>query len=131
MAAFRSPSSKASATVDSSGPSGPGSAAAPPRDEAGQPVEAPDFMVGIVAAVNTRITALLDDEDARWGALDADLVDPLHALRTLVVAGGKRLRPAFCHWAFVGRGGDPGDPRVVDAGAALEMLHVSALSTTT
>ena len=28
---------------------------------------------------------------------------------TLVVAGGKRLRPAFCHWAFVGAGGDPDD----------------------
>ena len=22
-------------------------------------------------------------------------------------AGGKRLRPAFCHWAYVGAGGDP------------------------
>ncbi len=42
-------------------------------------------------------------------------------------AGGKRLRPAFCHWAFVGAGGAPDDPVVVDAGAALELLHTFAL----
>jgi geranylgeranyl diphosphate synthase type I len=45
----------------------------------------------------------------------------------LVAAGGKRLRPAFCHWAFVGAGGNPDDPLVVDAGAALELLHTFAL----
>jgi geranylgeranyl diphosphate synthase type I len=44
-----------------------------------------------------------------------------------VVSGGKRLRPAFCHWGFVGAGGDPDDQRVVDAGAALELLHAFAL----
>ena len=46
---------------------------------------------------------------------------------SLIAAGGKRLRPAFCHWAFVGAGGDPDDPRVVSAGAALELLHTFAL----
>src|SRR5207245_9259042 len=30
-------------------------------------------------------------------------------------------------WAFVGAGGDPDDPVVVDAGAALELLHTFAL----
>lgn len=37
------------------------------------------------------------------------------------------MRPAFCHWAFVGAGGDPGDALVVDAGAAFELLHAFAL----
>ena len=45
----------------------------------------------------------------------------------LVVAGGKRLRPTFCHWAFVGAGGDAADPVLVDVAAALEMLHTFAL----
>ena len=31
-----------------------------------------------------------------------------------------RLRPAFCHWGFVGAGGEPDDPRSIDAGAAFE-----------
>ena len=43
------------------------------------------------------------------------------------MAGGKRLRPAFCHWAYVGAGGDPDDPVLVDAGAGLELLHTFAL----
>ncbi len=74
-----------------------------------------------------RILALLDAELARWSEVDGDLAEPLHALRDLVLAGGKRLRPAFCYWAFVGAGGDPSDARVADAGAALELLHTFAL----
>ena len=45
----------------------------------------------------------------------------------MVRSGGKRLRPAFCYWGFVGAGGDPGDPRVIDAGAAFELMHAFAL----
>ena len=70
---------------------------------------------------------LLDAEVDRWAAVDEDLREPLASLRDVVAAGGKRLRPAFCHWAFVGAGGDPDDPRVVDAGAALELLHTFAI----
>jgi geranylgeranyl diphosphate synthase type I len=44
-----------------------------------------------------------------------------------VLSGGKRLRPAFCHWGFVGAGGDPECGAVVDAGGALELLHAFAL----
>lgn len=77
--------------------------------------------------VDQRLTGLLDAEVERWQRVDPVLVEPLRALRRLVEAGGKRLRPAFCHWAFVGAGGDPDDPRVVDAGAAFEMLHAFAL----
>lgn len=71
--------------------------------------------------------ALLCAEMRRWAMLDPDLVEPVGAVRRLVLAGGKRLRPAFCHWGFVGAGGDPDDPAVVDAGGALELLHSFAL----
>lgn len=77
--------------------------------------------------VSVRIDELLSAEIDRWRVVDADLAEPLGSLRELVLAGGKRLRPAFCHWAFVGAGGDPTDPMVVDAGAALELLHAFAL----
>ena len=93
----------------------PRSAAAPPS-------------LGIIAGrVEDRIRAVLDEELERWSNIDSELAEPFEALRELVLAGGKRLRPAFCHWAFVGAGGDPADPRVVDAGAALELLHTFAL----
>jgi geranylgeranyl diphosphate synthase type I len=83
--------------------------------------------VRIAARVDARIRALLEAETARWAQVDPGLVEPLDALGRLVLSGGKRLRPAFCHWAFVGAGGDGDEPGVIDAGAALEMLHSFAL----
>jgi geranylgeranyl diphosphate synthase type I len=87
------------------------------------PTSARDFGL----RVERRITALLDGEITRWSAIDPALAPPLEALRTLVAAGGKRLRPAFCRSAFVGAGGDADDPRVVDVAAGLELLHAFAL----
>lgn len=91
----------------------------------GEPVT--DMLERIGNPVAARIDALLSAEVDRWNSLDASLSEPLTALRSFVRAGGKRLRPAFCHWAFVGAGGDPLDPVIIDAGAALEMLHTFAL----
>ena len=88
---------------------------------------APASLTVIAEGVERRLRALLDAEIERWRALDPDLVAPLESLGALVLAGGKRLRPAFCHWGFVGAGGDADDPVVVDAGAAFELLHAFAL----
>jgi geranylgeranyl diphosphate synthase type I len=88
---------------------------------------APSSLATIAHRVDDRIDALLGCELERWQAADPGLAEPFGALRDLVLAGGKRLRPAFCYWAFVGAGGDPDDPAVVDAGAALELLHTFAL----
>lgn len=87
----------------------------------------PADLVGIAKRVEVRVGALLADERLRWSALDPTLAEPIQALADLVMAGGKRLRPAFCHWGFVGAGGDPTDPAVVDAGAAFELLQGFAL----
>lgn len=91
------------------------------------PPSPPASLRTVGAAVDARILALLDDELLRWTRIDPDLAEPITALRDLVAAGGKRLRPAFCHWAFVGLGGDPDSSAVVDVGAALELLHTFAL----
>jgi geranylgeranyl diphosphate synthase type I len=88
---------------------------------------APSSLSALAGRAEARLADLLDGEIARWRQVDPSLAEPLEALRSLVLAGGKRLRPAFCHWAFVGAGGEPDDPRIVDAGAALEMLHAFAL----
>jgi geranylgeranyl diphosphate synthase, type I len=87
----------------------------------------PAELLDIAARTDARVRLLLDAEIARWNAIDGLLADPLESLRSLVLAGGKRLRPAFCYWAHVGAGGDPQDPIVVDAGAGLELLHTFAL----
>ncbi len=88
---------------------------------------APSSLARIAGRVEQRLRILIDAEEARWLQLSDVLVDPFSAIRNLVLAGGKRLRPAFCHWGFVGAGGDPDDQLVVDAGAALELLHAFAL----
>lgn len=81
----------------------------------------------VAARVDRRLEELLAGELARWADVDPDLAAPFGALRDYVLAGGKRLRPSFCFWSFVGAGGDPADERIIDAGAALEMLHSAAL----
>ncbi len=51
-------------------------------------------------------------------------------LRSLLLGGGKRLRPRMCHWGFVASGGVVGGARhadVVRVAAALETLHLFAL----
>ncbi|HWC68835.1 MAG TPA: polyprenyl synthetase family protein [Acidimicrobiales bacterium] len=88
---------------------------------------APPSLVAVAERVGDRLTQLLDVERARWSALDPDLAWPLDALRDLLISGGKRLRPAFCHWGFVGAGGDPDDDVSVRVGAAFELLHAFAL----
>jgi geranylgeranyl diphosphate synthase, type I len=87
----------------------------------------PVAVSGVAARVNERLADLFDVEQSRWAELDPDLGPPLEVLRSYVLSGGKRLRPAFCYWAFVGAGGATGDPAVIDGGASLEMLHTAAL----
>jgi geranylgeranyl diphosphate synthase type I len=88
----------------------------------------PTALIPFATRVERRIDDLLSSELARWRAVDARLVEPIEALRGFVATGGKRLRPAFCYCAFVGADGDTGDPRVVDAAAALELVHTFALA---
>ena len=90
-------------------------------------VPVPASLLLVAERVERRLGEVLDTEIERWGALDDSLVQPLRDLRAFVLNGGKRLRPAFCHWGFVGAGGQESDPRIVDAGAAFELLQAFAL----
>ena len=91
------------------------------------PVAIPAALTTVAAPVEARLRSLLESERDRWIAIDADLEAPLEVLTRFVVDGGKRLRPAFCHWAFVGAGGNPDDSSIIDTGAAFELLHAFAL----
>jgi geranylgeranyl diphosphate synthase type I len=55
----------------------------------------------------------------------AELLPGVAAI-TGLLAGGKRLRPAFCYWGWRGAGGDD-RPQILVAAAALELLHAGAL----
>jgi geranylgeranyl diphosphate synthase type I len=88
---------------------------------------APPSLRTIASRVEQRLDAVLSAEAERWRALDHTLQQPIDEIRRLVLSGGKRLRPAFCHWGFVGAGGADDDPLDVDAGGALELMHAFAL----
>jgi geranylgeranyl diphosphate synthase type I len=88
----------------------------------------PPALLPFAARVERRIDDLLREELTRWEDVDERLVEPIDALRDFVATGGKRLRPAFCYCAYAGAGGALDDPRVVDASAALELVHTFALA---
>ena len=87
----------------------------------------PHTLLEIADRVVERLSGLIDSEQARWTTVDPVLAEPFESLRTLVLGGGKRLRPAFCQWGYVAGGGTSSDDVVVDAGAAFELLHAFAL----
>jgi geranylgeranyl diphosphate synthase type I len=80
-------------------------------------------------AIRTRVGRALDEFLARQrgtlGGISPDLLPWLDAV-TELLAGGKRLRPAFCYWGWRAAGGADG-PEIHAATAALELLHASAL----
>ncbi len=59
------------------------------------------------------------------GGIGDDLLPCLDAMEGLL-AGGKRLRPAFCYWGWRAAGGED-CPEIYTAAAALELLQASAL----
>lgn len=85
----------------------------------------PPALLEIAARVEARVDAFLRAELDRWCAVDSSLGEPIDCLRNFV-RGGKRLRPAFCHWSYVGAGGED-EALVTDVGAGLELLHAFAL----
>ncbi len=94
------------------------------------PVEtmlAPPSLLAVATRVEARLQPLLEAECVRWTALDPALADPFASLHDLVLSNAKRIRPAFCYWGHVAAGGDPDDPRIIDAGGALELLQAFAL----
>ncbi len=76
-----------------------------------------------------RVQAVLDEAMGRHAAVlsevDASTV-PLAEAVVELIAGGKRLRPAFCYWGWRGAGGED-DDRAVRAASALELFHAAAL----
>ncbi|MBN6040599.1 polyprenyl synthetase family protein [Amycolatopsis sp. 195334CR] len=81
----------------------------------------------IAGRVDDRLREVLTRDRERYTELVPQAADVVDALLTAVLGGGKRLRPALAHLAFTGAGGDPADHRVVDVGAALELLHAGCL----
>lgn len=78
------------------------------------------------AKVNAELADFLDRQQREVGDISPHASELVASIRDLV-RGGKRLRPQFAYWGYVGSGGDPDDEVVVRAGAALELFQAAAL----
>ncbi|GAA4369975.1 polyprenyl synthetase family protein [Paeniglutamicibacter cryotolerans] len=78
----------------------------------------------------TRVEDLLDTflEEQReiLAGISPAAVELVSAIKDLT-RGGKRLRPMFAFWGFLGAGGSPDSHQIVRAGAALELFQAAAL----
>ncbi|HET9647190.1 MAG TPA: polyprenyl synthetase family protein [Microlunatus sp.] len=78
-------------------------------------------------AVDGAISGFLDSQAPVLAAMGPELDRVLDLLHQ-TLAGGKRLRPAFCLWSYLAADGDLEHlPAVVGAASSFELLHVSAL----
>lgn len=82
-----------------------------------------------VEDLRTRVHKTVDDhlsaQTARLEELGHELGPLLETIGDLL-SGGKRLRPAFCYWAWRGAGGAD-VPQIVQAASALELFQAAAL----
>ncbi len=85
------------------------------------PLDRDDLRQRVQKALNTFLAEQLQLMDAI-----SEELGPLTDALTELIAGGKRLRPAFCYWGFRGAGGEDSEGIVV-AAAALELLQACAL----
>jgi len=76
--------------------------------------------------VDRELARFLGDRRAELAGMDPSAVALVDELLRLLGAGGKRLRPALCFWAFRASGGLQDDP-IVRVCGALELLHTCAL----
>jgi geranylgeranyl diphosphate synthase type I len=74
-----------------------------------------DTLLERFVAEQVDVLRAVDEECLRLGEAISDLM-----------AGGKRLRAAFCYWGFRCAGGSPSED-IIAAAAALELFHASAL----
>ncbi|MET9736423.1 polyprenyl synthetase family protein [Streptomyces sp. NPDC006458] len=81
----------------------------------------------LLQRVEHRLSSFLAAERARYAEVHSHAAVAIDALTDVVTAGGKHIRPAFCLTGYLAAGGDPDTPGLIDAAAALELLHVSAL----
>jgi geranylgeranyl diphosphate synthase type I len=76
--------------------------------------------------VEQELHDVLDEQRRRVRDLAREAVLLVDEVARTLAAGGKRIRPLFCYWGYRAAGGEDGPP-IAMAGAALELLHTSAL----
>ena len=82
----------------------------------------------LIMRVDTALAQFLDERAKSLAAVGPELAPMSEAIRSLVLDGGKRLRPRFAYWGWRSvRDSDDEDAGLVTAAASLELLHACAL----
>ncbi|MGJ9402335.1 polyprenyl synthetase family protein [Arthrobacter sp. KK5.5] len=89
---------------------------------AAKPADADTF----TAEVNAVLADFLREQHEVVAGISPHAAELVASIQDLV-RGGKRMRPRFAFWGFVGAGGDPTSEVVVRAGASLELFQAAAL----
>mgnify|MGYP003584960191 CR=1 FL=1 len=95
--------------------------APPPSPAQESPLDVEELRPRVSKALNAFLATQLDALDE----VSPD-VDALSEATTDLLAGGKRLRPAFCYWGWRGAGGADIEEAIV-AATSLELLQACAL----
>jgi geranylgeranyl diphosphate synthase type I len=83
----------------------------------------------VIERVDAELAAYLDGRAQAFAEVGDDLAPVIAAARSLVLDGGKRLRPTFAYWGWrTVCGPDDDDHPLVAAAASLELLHACALA---
>jgi geranylgeranyl diphosphate synthase type I len=89
--------------------------------------DAPPQLLAVAARIEQALEEVFIRERETWHRLDPAVDVPLADLQDFVAGGGKRIRPAYCHWGWVTGGGDPDSDEATGLGCGLELLHAFAL----
>ena len=81
----------------------------------------------IAQRVDAVLAGLISARRQEWVAVDPELGFIFDEIESLARGGGKLLRPQFCYWGWVAAGGSPESSMPIEVGAAIELLHASAL----
>ncbi len=76
--------------------------------------------------VQHALTGYLDSQRQHMATVDGSLSPLADAAEAFVLGGGKRLRPAFAYWGFIGAGGQDCD-EVITAVSTLVLIQAGAL----
>jgi geranylgeranyl diphosphate synthase type I len=85
----------------------------------------PAGLARIRSQVGSALACFLEGQRGVLSDIGPDMLPWIDSMAELL-AGGKRLRPAFCYWGWRAAGGED-CAEIYAAAAALELLHASAL----
>ncbi|WP_396278626.1 polyprenyl synthetase family protein [Glutamicibacter creatinolyticus] len=97
-----------------------------PQSIVAQAPEAEELTRTYTQRLTAELDSFLEAKAAEVGSITASAVALVDAIKALT-RGGKRLRPAFAFWGFIGAGGDAMDDDIVKVGVSLELFQAAAL----